>query len=194
MADSIKIKLFTAGGFLRRCLCVWVWVCVYVCWSADDTHISMAGLAVHSGLRGGFGAEVKTSASHAESSPWAILQPNLFIMTSSGERLDQSLPPFHRPSQSGSAQKTVTQLDKLNFSENCVSTLFISPDLGEASVWFRLYLRGITYQHKAFDFYQSFPGLYQIDVRSNDLCFSLCLAMFHSSPLRKISFSLYSAI
>lgn len=174
-------------------VCVGVGVCVCVLECRRYTHINgRAGHALWSQRR--LGAEVKTSASHAESSPWAILQPNLFIMTSSGERLDQSLPLFHRPSQSGSAQKTVTQLDKLNFSENCVSTLFISPDLREASVWFRLYLRGITYQHKAFDFYQSFPGLYQIDVRSNDLCFSLCLAMFHSSPLRKISFSLYSAI
>lgn len=46
MADWIKIKLFTAGGFLWRGLCV----CVG---AADDTDISMAGLAVRSGLSSG---------------------------------------------------------------------------------------------------------------------------------------------
>lgn len=162
----------------------------------------MAGLALRSGLSSGSALRWRhqlamRSVPHER---FCRLQPNLFIMTSSGERLDQSLPPFHRPSLPGSAQKkkknpAVIQPDKpFIFSENCVSTLFVSLDLIGVSVWFRLYLRGITYQRRAVDFYQCFPALYRINLGSNDLFFSLCLAMFHSSLLRKISFSLCSAV
>lgn len=57
-----------------------------------------------------------------------------------------------------------------------------------------VYLRGITYQCKAFDFYQSFLGLYRIDLGSSDLFLIHCFAMFHSSLLEKIALFLYFAV
>lgn len=100
MADSIKIKLFTAWGFLwRECVCV----CVG---AADDTDVSMAGPAVRSGLSSG--SELRwrhqLAMRRVPHERFCCLQPNLFIITtSSGERLDQFLPPFHCPSKPGSA-------------------------------------------------------------------------------------------